>query len=196
MWIQGWGELPGQLVVISGPSGCGKSTVIRRLLERPDVQAQLSVSATSRAPRPGETDGVEYFFRTPDSFQQGCVKGEFLEWAEYNGNFYGTPAKPVFEALQQGRCVILEIETKGAMQVREQAPTALFVFIDVPNFGELARRLRARGTETDQQIHQRLVIARKERDLALCYDVRIINDNLDQAVAQLANVLSTQTSGG
>ena len=196
MWIQGWGDVPGQLVVISGPSGCGKSTVIRRLLERPDVQAELSVSATSRNPRPGEHDGVDYIFRTPEAVRQGCDEGEFLEWAEYNGNFYGTPAKPVFAALAQGRCVILEIETQGAMQVREQAPTALFVFIDVPNFGELANRLRTRRTETDLQIHQRLVIARKERDLAHCYDVRIINDNLDRAVAELATVLGTQTSGG
>jgi len=196
MWIQGWGDIPGQLVVISGPSGSGKSTVIRRLLERPDVHAELSVSATSRPPRPGEIDGVDYHFRSPEAFRAGCAAGEFLEWAEYNGNLYGTPARPVFEALALGRCVILEIETQGAMQVRERAPTALFVFIDVPNFGELARRLQLRQTENDLQIHQRLVIARKERDLAHCYDVRIINDNLDRAVAELAHVLHTQTPGG
>lgn len=190
MWVQGWGDLPGRLFVVSGPSGSGKTTVVRRALERPDVDAQLSISATSRPPRIGEEHAREYYFLSPDEFARACEAGDLLEWAVYNGNCYGTPAAPVFEALKQGRRVILEIETHGAMKVRERAPTARFVFIDAPDFDTLARRLRERATESDEQVHQRLVIARHERDLAACYDIRIINDDLDRAVAQLAQVLT------
>lgn len=190
MWVQGWGELPGRLIVVSGPSGSGKSTVIRTLMERsPGRNLRLSVSATSRAPRPDEEHGRDYIFLSLDQFLRARDAGEFLEWAVYNGNHYGTPARPVFESLQKGQCVLLEIETQGAMLVREKAPTALFVFVDVSDFRVLARRLCDRGTESDVQIHQRLVIARKERDLAHCYDVRIVNDDLEQAVAELARVL-------
>lgn len=190
MWVQGWGELPGRLFVVSGPSGSGKTTVLRRALERPGVDARLSVSATSRPPRLGEEHGRDYYFLTSEEFARARDAGELLEWACYNGHDYGTPAEPVFEALKQGRRVVLEIETQGAMQVRERAPTALFVFIDAPDFATLTRRLRHRATESDDQIHQRLVIARRERDLAHCYDVRIVNDDLDRAVDELAAVLS------
>jgi guanylate kinase len=189
MWVQGWGELPGQLFVVSGPSGSGKTTVLRRALERPGVDARLSVSATSRPPRPGEEHGREYYFLTPEEFARACEAGELLEWAVYNGNYYGTPAAPVFEALRQGRRVVLEIETQGAMKVRERAPTARFVFIDAPDFDTLARRLRERSTETEQQVRERLEIARRERDLAPTYDVRIVNDDLEEAVDELAAVL-------
>ncbi len=190
MWIQGWGELPGQLIVVSGPSGSGKTTVLRRALEQPGVSARLSVSATTRRPRAGEESGRDYFFMTTEEFAHARDTGELLEWANYNGNFYGTPTAPVFEALKAGRHVVLEIETQGAMQVRERAPTALFVFIDAPDFNTLAHRLRHRATETDEQLHQRLVIARHERDLAGSYDLRIVNDDLDRAVAALAAVLT------
>jgi guanylate kinase len=196
MWVHGWGEVPGRLIVISGPSGSGKSTLIRRALERPEVRATLSVSATSRAPRPGEREGVEYYFLTREAFEAAVGRGEFLESATYNGNLYGTPAGPVRRALEAGRCVVLEIETEGAMQVRERVPTALFVFVDVPDFGALAERLRLRGTESAEQVHQRLVIARRERDRAPSYDTRIINDELGRATDELVALLARQGCGG
>ncbi|GIW86440.1 MAG: guanylate kinase [Isosphaeraceae bacterium] len=189
MWIHGWGELPGRLFVVSGPSGSGKTTVLRLALERPGVHARLSVSATSRPPRPGEVAGREYIFLSPEEFARIRDAGQLLEWASYNGNLYGTPAAPVFEALQRGERIVLEIETQGAMQVRDRAPTARFIFIDTPDFDTLAQRLRARATETDEQVHQRLVTARHERDLAHCYDVRIINDDLNRAADELASIL-------
>jgi guanylate kinase len=189
MWIYGWGDVPGPLVVISGPSGSGKSTIIRAVLERPDVTAGLSVSATTRAARVGETHGVDYYFMSVEAFRAGIERQEFLEYAEYNDNLYGTPAEPVRKALAAGRCVLLEIETQGAMQVRKRAPEALFVFVNVPRFADLARRLRARGTETEQQIHNRLVIAREERDQAHRYDVVLDNDDLDRAVDELARLI-------
>lgn len=191
MWIYGWGDLPGHLVVISGPSGSGKSTIIREVLARSDVSAGLSVSATTRPARLGERPGVDYHFMSLDEFRAGIERQEFLEHAEYNDNFYGTPAAPVRSALESGRCVLLEIETQGAMQVRRRAPESLFVFVDVAQFSDLARRLRSRGTETEQQIHNRLVIARDERDQAHRYDLRLINDDLERAVDELAAVLNS-----
>ena len=113
MWVEGRGRLPGQLIVVSGPSGCGKSTVIRGALGRADLDVQLSVSATTRERRPGEQDGVDYYFMDFDGFRGHIDRGEFLEWAEYNANFYGTPSVPVFDALAAGRSVILEIDVRG-----------------------------------------------------------------------------------
>ncbi len=113
MWIDGWGHLPGMLVVISGPSGSGKTTLLRLALEKLDGSVRQSVSATTREPRPGERDGIEYFFMSPTEFRQTRDRGEFLESAEYNDQLYGTPARPVFEAMARGECVVLEIEVKG-----------------------------------------------------------------------------------
>lgn len=195
MWIYNWGDLPGSLVVISGPSGSGKSTIIRRLLEQfPEIHAELSVSATTRPPRLGERPGIDYHFFTPEQFQSMVDNHELLESAEYNHHHYGTPQGPVQAALAAGKCVLLEIETQGAMQVRKKAPTALFVFIDVSSFHDLASRLRKRATESELQIHNRLVIAREERDQAHCYDFCIKNDNLDQAVDDLAKLLKQLTT--
>lgn len=196
MWVEGWGDLPGKLVVLSGPSGSGKSTLLRRALERIGPRGRLSTSATTRVPREGERDGVEYFFMDRQEFLDAQARGEFLEWAEYNTNYYGTPARPVFEAMARGDCVILEIEVKGALQVRERAPSALFVFVDVPGFDVLEARLRARGTEDEPSIHRRLVRARWERDHAHCYDERIINDDLDRAVEDLVALLRRHGCGG
>lgn len=196
MWIEGFGELPGHLVVISGPSGSGKSTLVRRILDRPDIKAQLSVSATTRAPRPGEVDGASYYFLSREDFLSMRDKGGFFETAEFAGNLYGTPVEPVAKALEAGSCVLLEIEVQGAMQVRDLAPSALFVFIDAPRFWELERRLRARGTEDDTSIHRRLVRARWERDHAHCYDTILINDDLDRTVENLATLLIHHGCGG
>lgn len=196
MWIEGWGHLPGQLVVVSGPSGSGKSTLLRQALEAPGISARLSVSATTRKARPGEREGVDYFFLDRSEFLAGQARGDFLESAEYNDNLYGTPARPVFEAMQRGECVVLEIEVQGALQVREKAPLALYVFVDVPDFSCLEARLRSRGTEDDAIIHRRLVRARWERDHAHCYDLRILNDDLDRAAAELAALLERHGCGG
>ena len=196
MWVAGWGDLPGHLVVISGPSGSGKSTLVRRLLSHGEVKAQLSVSATTRPPREGEREGFDYYFLGKEEFSKLREAQGFLEFAEFAGHEYGTPAKPVREALERGFCVILEIEVHGALQVREKAPSALFIFIDVPRFWELEKRLRARGTEDDAAIHRRLVRARWERDHAHCYDSVIINDDLDQATDALVNLLIQHGCGG
>jgi guanylate kinase len=197
MWVEGWGNLPGRLVVISGPSGSGKSTLIQRALARPELSSIcLSVSATTRPPRSNEREGVDYFFTDHEEFISARDRGEFLEWAEFNDHWYGTPSRPVFELMASGRHVILEIEVKGALQVREKAPTALFVFIDVLHFPLLEGRLRARGTESDSAIHRRLARARWERDHAHCYDERVINDDLDQATDDLAALLVQQGCGG
>lgn len=196
MWVEGWGRLPGKLVVLSGPSGSGKSTLLRLALEKLDAPVRLSLSATTRAPRPGEQDGIDYLFMDKTEFRDARDRGEFLEYAEYNGQFYGTPSRPVFEAMARGECVVLEIEVKGALQVREKAPSALFVFVDVPCFSVLEDRLRARGTEDESAIHRRLVRARWERDHAHCYDEILINDDLDQAVDALAGILRRNLRGG
>lgn len=195
MWIEGFGRLPGNLIVISGPSGAGKSTIIQRLLAHPDLRLRMSVSATTRPPRPGEVPGRDYVFATMDEFQEGIQRGTFLEYATYNNHYYGTPLLPLYRGMSAGESVLLEIEVEGAKQVREKAPLALFIFIDVPEFAELERRLRARGTEDDAAIHRRLVHARRESAERHWYDVRIVNDDRDRAVAELITVLQNHGCG-
>ena len=189
MWLEGCGELPGRLVVISGPSGSGKSTLIRRLLARTTARVRLSVSATTRAPRPGETEGVDYHFLTPEAFAADRA-GRFLESAEYNGHCYGTPRAAVIEALAAGWIVLLEIEVQGALQVREVAPTALFLFVKAPSFAAMERRLLDRGTEGPPALQRRLVRARHELAEAHWYDHQIINDEVERAAGELDAILS------
>jgi guanylate kinase len=196
MWVEGWGHLPGQLVVVSGPSGCGKSTIIRSALERADLGIQLSVSATTRARRTGETQGIHYYFMDVDQFEAMRDRGEFLEWAEYNERYYGTPAIPVYQALAAGRSVLLEIEVNGALQVRRHAPGALFVFIRTPTFSVLEQRLRSRGTEDDPTILRRLRKAREELAEAHWYDVQLVNDDFDGCLEQFVQVLKDNGCGG
>jgi guanylate kinase len=196
VWVEGKGELPGQLVVVSGPSGCGKSSIIRAALLDSDLNATLSVSATTRGPRPGEHHGVDYFFKTQPEFLADEMDSRFLESAIYNGNRYGTPAAPVFESLSLGKTVLLEIEVQGALQVRRTAPTALFVFIKTPTFRDLERRLRGRGTESESIVHNRLLKARDELAEAHWYDVQLINDVFDECVASFITLLKTYGRGG
>jgi guanylate kinase len=196
MWVEGWGDLPGQLVVVSGPSGSGKSSVIRAALETGALNARLSVSATTRDPRPGEQDGVDYHFLSADEFGAMRGSGGFLETAQYNKNFYGTPAEPVYEALRAGQSVILEIEVQGALQVRDSAPTAFFLFIKTPTFRVLETRLRGRGTETGPSILRRLKAARAELAEAHWYDRVLVNDDFDGCVGDFIRVLKENGCGG
>lgn len=186
---------PGLLLVIAGPSGVGKGAITRRLLERLD-DAQLSVSATTRSPRPGERDGHDYHFLDEDDFLARIERGELLEWARYGGHWYGTPYADIDEALAAGRVVILEIEVQGAAQVRARRPDALTVFVSPPSTAELERRLRARGTEDDAAVRRRLRIAERELEHRPQFDVVLVNDELDRAVDDLVDRIGRARRGG
>lgn len=170
----------GNLFVISGPSGVGKGTLVAQLLDAmPDAWA--SVSATTRSPRPGEVDGVNYYFLTPECFTELAQNDGFLEWATYSDNSYGTPRKAVEEHIALGNQVILEIDVQGALQVKEKMPEAHLVFIEPPSMEILEERLRGRGTETDEVIEKRLRVAEVELSQKMKYDWRLVNDNLEEA---------------
>ena len=186
-----WSNLPGRLVVVSGASGTGKSTLVRRALSRPDVHARLSISATTRPIRPGEIDGTDYYFLAREEFEARRDRGEFLEWAEVHGNLYGTPAPPVADSLRQGQSVVLEIDVQGAFQARRHVPSAVLVFVHAPSPETLEARLRARCTDDEPTIQRRLANARGEISQAAQYDIQIVNDDLETAVAALAAILVT-----
>lgn len=178
----------GRLIVLSGPSGVGKGTVLARYREEhPGVR--LSISATTRVPRPGEADGEHYFFLSREQFEERIARGGMLEWARYNNNYYGTPRDYVERALEAGEDVVLEIEVQGAMKVREQLPEALLVFVMPPSFGELRRRLCGRGTEDPETIKGRLRAAARELMRAHEYDYIVINDTVENAASSLSRVL-------
>jgi guanylate kinase len=174
----------GLLVVIAGPSGVGKGTVHARVREAlPD--STLSISATTRAPRPGEQEGVHYRFVDREGFDQLIGNNELYEWAEYAGHSYGTPRRPAREAVGRGQVVVLDIELQGALQIKEQDPDALLVFLVPPSFEELERRLRGRGTEDDAAVERRLERARQELAEGDRFDVQVVNDDLDRCVAEV-----------
>jgi len=178
----------GLLVVISGPSGVGKDTIIQRLLEL-DPNLTYSISYTTRAPRPGEEDGVSYRFVSREQFEEMLRQGGFLEHATYAGHLYGTPAAPVEAARNAGRDIVLKIEVQGAQQVRERAPDTIFIFIAPPSDQELVRRQELRGKETDQDMTERRKIARKEMQYASQYDHVVVNDDLERAVAEVLEII-------
>lgn len=180
----------GKLLVLSGPSGAGKSTVVSKLMERRG-DVCFSVSATTRAPRPGEQDGVNYFFVTRERFEEMVRTGELLEHAEYVGNCYGTPRAYVEQRLEAGYNVILDIEVQGARQVMEAAPEAVLVFLIPPTLAELERRLRARGTESDEVIRGRLERA-KEECRSDFYRYIVINDDADTAAKELDAIITAE----
>jgi guanylate kinase len=171
----------GKLIVLTGPSGVGKGTLLRSLLQR-HPKLYLSVSATTRQPRPGEIDGQHYYFVSRDKFEQMVSAGELLEWAEYAGNYYGTPRTSVERQIQLGQSVILEIEVVGARKIHHTFPTALRLFILPPSLAELEQRIRGRGQDSEEAIARRLSRAKAEIDAADEFDVQIVNDDLDQAL--------------
>ena len=179
----------GTLLVISGFSGAGKGTVIKSLINNYDNYA-LSVSATTRKPRDGEQDGISYFFKTKEEFQNMINKGELLEYATYVGNYYGTPKSYVEDKLKEGFNVILEIECVGAFNVRKMFPDALLMYIIPPSAEELERRLRGRGTEDEATINARLAKASKEAEGVEEYDYIIINDMVDNCVKDINGIIS------
>ena len=178
----------GILVVFSGPSGAGKGTILAEYLRR-SPKAVCSVSATTRKPRPGEVDGVHYHFVTREAFEEMIRQGEVIEYTEYNGNYYGSPAGPIRRQLEEGRDVILEIEVKGAQQVRAKFPEALSIFVMPPTFEELRRRLTGRGTENEEQIRARLQTARVEVAMAPDYDYIVVNDVVSEAADRLGYII-------
>lgn len=178
----------GQLIVITGPSGVGKGTLVRSLLDR-HRDLYLSVSATTRAPRAGETDGEDYYFTTREHFQAAIAAGELLEWAEFAGNLYGTPRRPVEERIAQGDRVLLEIELEGARQIQQTFPSALRLFLLPPSLDELERRLRKRDRDSPDAIARRLQRARQEIEAAGEFDRAIVNDDLDLALAEVEEML-------
>ena len=178
----------GSLFVITGPSGAGKGTVLKEVI-RSLEGLYFSVSATTRNPREGEMDGVHYHFMTRERFEELIANDRFLEYAQYNGNYYGTPLDPVEEQLAQGRDVILEIELQGALQVKKRLPWAQTVFIAPPSFEELERRLRGRGTETEEVIRNRLAIARQECANMDEFRFIVVNDEVDAAADRLRAIM-------
>lgn len=178
----------GNLFIVTGPSGAGKGTVLGRLLPMMDG-LRCSVSATTRQPRPGEQDGVNYYFLTRPAFEQMIQRGEFLEYAEYVGNYYGTPAAPVEECLEKGIDVILEIEVRGALIVKQKRPDARLIFIIPPSFADLELRLRSRGSESGETIQKRLEKAREEYAAAEQYDYIVVNDQVEGAADELRSII-------
>ena len=179
----------GILIVVSGFSGAGKGTLMKRLVEEYDGYS-LSISATTRKPRPGEEDGREYFFLSREQFEKRIADHALIEHAEYCGNYYGTPRDYVEKELAAGRDVILEIEIQGALKIKEQYPDALLLFVSTPDAAELRRRLSGRGTETEEVIQKRLCRAAKEAEGIEAYDYIVINDDLETCVKELHGIIA------
>ena len=171
----------GLLIVLSGPSGVGKGTVRQAIFSQQDTKFEYSISVTTRNPREGEVDGVDYFFKSRDEFERMIENNKLLEWAEYVGNYYGTPVDYVEQTLQEGKDVFLEIEVQGALQVRNAFPEGLFIFLAPPSLSELKNRIVTRGTETDDLIENRMNAAKAEIEMMDAYDYVVENDDIQTA---------------
>jgi guanylate kinase len=176
------------LIIFTGPSGVGKGTIVKKLFkDLPNVE--FSVSCTTRAQRPGEIEGKNYFFKTKQEFQQMIASDELLEWAEFVGNYYGTPRKFVEEKLAQGKDVFLEIEVQGALQVMQKSPQAISIFLAPPRFSDLEERLRKRGTETEVVMQERLKKAKEEMSFMDRFTYVVTNDDIDEAVDTIRTLI-------
>ena len=182
----------GLLIVFSGPSGVGKGTVRQEIFSTPDHKFEYSVSMTTRAQRPGEVDGKDYFFRSREEFEELIRNGQMLEYAEYVGNYYGTPLAYVNETLDKGIDVFLEIEVQGALQVKKKVPDAVFIFLTPPDLNELEERLVGRGTDSEEVIAQRIERAREEIALMSEYDYTIVNDEVSLAAERVKRVIEAE----
>lgn len=180
----------GLLVVVSGPSGAGKGTICQALLEKTPLA--YSVSATTRKPRAGEVDGESYYFLSVEAFEEMIEKDELLEWAKVYDNYYGTPLKKVEEKLAAGEDILLEIDTQGAMKVREKFPEGVYIFILPPSLAELERRIRGRDTETEEVLQKRLAAAIDEIEAGKCYKYVVTNDEVDGAVDSVCAILAAE----
>lgn len=182
----------GLLIVLSGPSGVGKGTVRKELFTQPDTNYEYSVSMTTRSPREGEVDGTDYFFKTREDFERLIEQNKLLEYAEYVGNYYGTPLDYVNETLDAGRDVFLEIEVVGAAQVRAIAPDGLFIFLAPPSISALEDRLIGRGTETSEVIQSRVLKAREELEMMNLYDYVVENDEVQNACDRINAIVTAE----
>lgn len=182
----------GLLIVFSGPSGVGKGTVRQEIFSTPDHKFEYSVSMTTRTQRPGEVDGKDYFFRSREEFEELIRNGQMLEYAEYVGNYYGTPLTYVNETLDKGVDVFLEIEVQGALQVKKKVPDAVFIFLTPPDLNELQERLIGRGTDSEEVIAQRIERAREEIALMSEYDYAIVNDEVPLAAERVKRVIEAE----
>ena len=182
----------GLLIVLSGPSGVGKGTVRKALFEMPEQEFVYSVSMTTRPPRPGEVDGVDYYFVSREEFERQIAAGNLLEYAEFVGNYYGTPKDKVEEQLNKGKEVILEIEVNGALQVRDRCKDAVFIFLVPPTRRALYDRLKTRGTETEERILARITKANKEFKLAHQYDYIVVNDEIYNAADRIMAIIRAE----
>ncbi|GBF12182.1 guanylate kinase [Tepidibacillus sp. HK-1] len=181
----------GMLIVLSGPSGVGKGTVCSLLRhEQPDII--YSVSATTRKPRTGEENGVNYFFKSREEFEKMIKEDQLLEWAEYVGNYYGTPRGFVEQTVQTGKDIILEIEVQGALKVKEKYPEGIFIFLMPPSLAELKNRIIHRGTESDESLMNRLNAARNELQMMKHYDYAVVNDEVSKAVKRIQAIIEAE----
>lgn len=182
----------GLLIVLSGPSGVGKGTVRKAIFESDDNDFQYSVSMTTRNKREGEIEGVDYYFRTREEFEALIEAGEMLEYAEYVGNYYGTPLSYVQKTLDQGKDIFLEIEVQGAKQVKEKVPDGVFIFLTPPDLAELRSRITGRGTDSAEVIDERMRVAREEIEMMALYDYAVVNDEVSKAVQRIREIISSE----
>lgn len=182
----------GLLIIFSGPSGSGKGTIMKSLLARRE-DTVLSVSMTTRAPRPGEIDGYHYHFVTREEFEKTIAEDGFLEYAEYNGNYYGTPEAPIRRLLNEGKNIMLEIEVQGAEKVMDHRSDVVSIFITTPSFEELERRLRGRGTETEEVIRGRMKTSQYELSRAFRYQYIVLNDDVEKAVDRIETIIDAES---
>ncbi|WP_173916533.1 guanylate kinase [Halobacillus sp. Marseille-Q1614] len=184
-------EEKGILFILSGPSGVGKGTVRKALFEQ-STDLKYSISMTTRKPREGEQDGIDYFFKTREEFEKLIEEGQLIEHAEYVGNYYGTPKQYVQQTLDEGKDVFLEIEVQGALKVRENFPEGVFIFLIPPSLEELKDRIVNRGTETEEKVKNRLLAAKEEIEMMDAYDYVVVNDQVDSAVSKVQSIVLSE----